>query len=405
MKKLIENFFKWEKETRDSIDVKRIYIDIAGDLVAGILLSQIIYWHLPNEKGKTKLRVKQEGKLWLAKKRTDWWEECRITPKQFDRSIKILEKKELVEKKCFYFAGSLTTHVRLNFETLISAIKSISQQEEVVISQKGKDQFTQRGTSITESTTKNLYKDNNNNTKILSTLVDQRIKNVVVDIFKKFGICDKRNKNLITSMPAKNNEVVAKEELSHAYKETAVTADSMPFVDDILLNSKEPKKDSIVIENNVNVNFDTYEKPKKVVDFKEKKELSVAKANVIDTYLEMEGRKKDILRLIKRMDKLTLAKLKCMKDAVLLIKIQYFDKGRKIKNLPGLVWAAYINGYEHQAVDPVHVKNERRIARQRKEWEERRSEPVAKKETSAAFLGAMQDFLKGKKQSLEPVLI
>jgi hypothetical protein len=36
-------FLGWEAFCRDSIDVKRTYIDAAGgDLVAGILLSQII---------------------------------------------------------------------------------------------------------------------------------------------------------------------------------------------------------------------------------------------------------------------------------------------------------------------------------------------------------------------------
>ena len=45
-----EDFLKWEETDYDSIKVKRIYIDIAEDLVAGLLLSQIIYWHLPSKK-------------------------------------------------------------------------------------------------------------------------------------------------------------------------------------------------------------------------------------------------------------------------------------------------------------------------------------------------------------------
>jgi len=42
-------FLSWELTTRDTIDFKKIYVDIAGDLIAGLLLSQIIYWHLPSK--------------------------------------------------------------------------------------------------------------------------------------------------------------------------------------------------------------------------------------------------------------------------------------------------------------------------------------------------------------------
>ncbi len=66
------------------------YVDMTGDLLSGILLGQIVYWHLPSKDGRSKLRVQKEGKLWLAKGRADWYDEIRITPKQFDRAIKIL---------------------------------------------------------------------------------------------------------------------------------------------------------------------------------------------------------------------------------------------------------------------------------------------------------------------------
>jgi len=79
-----EAFLHWEASTRDSIDVKRTYIKIAGDHIAGVLLSQIAYWNLPSNRGEIdRLRVRKEGKFWLAKKRTDWVDECVIKPKQF----------------------------------------------------------------------------------------------------------------------------------------------------------------------------------------------------------------------------------------------------------------------------------------------------------------------------------
>jgi hypothetical protein len=119
-----EDFLKWEEASRDTIDVKRCYIDLAGDLVTGILLSQIIFWFLPS-KGKSRLWIEREGKQWLSKGRADWWEECRITPKQFDRSIKILRYKSLVKTKLFKFSGAPTLHVHLNLPALVERVKSI----------------------------------------------------------------------------------------------------------------------------------------------------------------------------------------------------------------------------------------------------------------------------------------
>ena len=40
-------FLEWERRSRDTIDVKRCYVDVAGGLVAGVLLSQVVYWFLP----------------------------------------------------------------------------------------------------------------------------------------------------------------------------------------------------------------------------------------------------------------------------------------------------------------------------------------------------------------------
>jgi hypothetical protein len=119
-----KEFLVWEQLSQDTIDVKRIYIDMADDLVAGILLSQIVYWFLPNKAGATKLRVEHDGVLWLAKGREDWYDECRITAKQFDRASKILIEKGLIEKKTFKFNGNPTVHVRLNEDNFLASLYS-----------------------------------------------------------------------------------------------------------------------------------------------------------------------------------------------------------------------------------------------------------------------------------------
>lgn len=175
-----EDFLKWEETGYDSIKVKRIYIDIAGDLVAGILLSQIIYWHLPSKRdGQTKLRVKKDGKLWLAKGRDDWWDECRITPRQFDRAIGILVDKGIVEKERFRFGGSPTIHIRLVPEVLmqyieneISGVNSILTKGENPILQNVKMELDERLKTLTENTTENTTETTTLNTYALESACD-----------------------------------------------------------------------------------------------------------------------------------------------------------------------------------------------------------------------------------------
>jgi hypothetical protein len=108
-----EHFLLWERASRDTLEVKRLYIDMAGDLVAGVVLSQIVYWHLPNRDGQARLQVQREGKRWLAKGRADWWDECRVSPKQADRALDILEARGLIEVRLFQFGKAPTKHVRI----------------------------------------------------------------------------------------------------------------------------------------------------------------------------------------------------------------------------------------------------------------------------------------------------
>lgn len=133
MQNEIRNFIGWELASQDTIDFKKCYVDLADDLIAGLLLSQIVYWHLPSkDSGKTKLRVKKENHLWIAKGRNDWHDEIRITAKQYDRAIKILIKKDVVETKIFKFNSNPTTHVRLKWETFLEALKVVITEKNTV---------------------------------------------------------------------------------------------------------------------------------------------------------------------------------------------------------------------------------------------------------------------------------
>lgn len=154
----VEEFILWEQASRDSIDVKRCYIDLAGDLVAGILLSQIIYWFLPSDRG-SKLRVEREGRYWLAKQRTDWWAECRISAKQFDRALSVLVTGGLVEHKRFRFGGSPTVHIWLNWDAVVEGVSSILTFGQNRTLPFGELEVDETGNSLTETTAKTTTKE------------------------------------------------------------------------------------------------------------------------------------------------------------------------------------------------------------------------------------------------------
>ena len=143
-----QEFLAWEQASRDTIDVKRCYIDLAGeDLVAGILLSQIVYWHLPGRDGGDKLVIEKGGERWLAKGRGDWWDECRISPKQFDRASALLERLGLIETGVRRFRGSPTKHIRLCWDVFLRELALLALKAARGNPAEGKMEIPQRSIS------------------------------------------------------------------------------------------------------------------------------------------------------------------------------------------------------------------------------------------------------------------
>lgn len=128
----LQEFLKWEATTRDTIDFKRIYADIAnGDVLAGLVLSELVFWYLPTKSGTSKLRCFHDGILWIAARRYEWWDRCRITPNQADRAIGILIDSGVVEKKIYKFNGEPTIHLRLLPQPFLDAMqKSVDHPKE-----------------------------------------------------------------------------------------------------------------------------------------------------------------------------------------------------------------------------------------------------------------------------------
>lgn len=111
------DFVIWERESLDTIDLKTIYIDMAGDLKAGIMLSQMVYWRLPRKNRSeedTRLTIKRDGRLWLAKSDSEWWKEIRLTEKEARSARMVLEQRGLASFATWKFAGRPCTHITIN---------------------------------------------------------------------------------------------------------------------------------------------------------------------------------------------------------------------------------------------------------------------------------------------------
>ncbi len=154
-----DDFLRWETSTHDTIDFKKIYVDMAGgDLAAGVALSQIVYWHLPTKKGETKLRVSQAGHDWIAKRRADWWNECRLKEKRLDRALVVLSQRSLkakvhpsqpsvnlIEKRTFKFDGEPTVHVRIKWPEFLA---SLQHQLSLIAIAEGNLEIDEKGITI-----------------------------------------------------------------------------------------------------------------------------------------------------------------------------------------------------------------------------------------------------------------
>lgn len=120
-----KEFLTWEAASRDTIDVKKAYVDLAGgNLAAGVLLSQIIFWHLPNKTGESKLRIQREGQYWLAKTYAEIWEECRIPERTARDAYKRIVDLGLIEKRLWKFNGAPTVHVRILWSEFLAALRA-----------------------------------------------------------------------------------------------------------------------------------------------------------------------------------------------------------------------------------------------------------------------------------------
>ena len=119
--KTVNDFISWQLSSR-TVAFRMVYVDITQDFMAGLLLSQILYWFLPSENGKSKLRVERNNRFWLCKSRKEWYNEIRISERQYDRASDILIKLKIIDCETFKFGGTPKIHIAVNFDVLMGLL-------------------------------------------------------------------------------------------------------------------------------------------------------------------------------------------------------------------------------------------------------------------------------------------
>lgn len=113
------------------IAVHPAYIRMAGDVGAGVLLSQIVYWHSDTKEGQRRGGVDRDGETWVAKPAGEWARELGLDPdsgqgpaKVVRRYLTHLQAAGLVETDVFKFNGAPTLHVRVRWENFDAPLES-----------------------------------------------------------------------------------------------------------------------------------------------------------------------------------------------------------------------------------------------------------------------------------------
>ena len=111
----MNEFYTIEHKKTQRVNFEMTYVDIAqGDVIAGLLLSQIIYWFSPTKEGRNKTKVVYKGRRAIAKGRDEWYDEIRVSARQYDRAIGILKDVGVVSVENSMFNARRTPFIMLN---------------------------------------------------------------------------------------------------------------------------------------------------------------------------------------------------------------------------------------------------------------------------------------------------
>ena len=159
----MNEFYTIEHKKTQRVNFEMTYVDIAqGDVIAGLLLSQIIYWFSPTKEGRNKTKVVYNGRRAIAKGRDEWYDEIRVSARQYDRAIGILKDVGVVSVENSMFNARRTPFIMLNESKFLELYnQELLRYYETVtpISPISNTDINETGIPLTETTTEINNKD------------------------------------------------------------------------------------------------------------------------------------------------------------------------------------------------------------------------------------------------------
>lgn len=116
---------RYNEEAEQCVRVPIAFIDMnGGNLYDAIIFSQIMYWHMPSKRnGKTKLRYKLNGHLWLVKNHKDWYEETRINASTVRKCLDRIRDRGLIIYELHGSKGNVSPYMRINWRVFSAKMK------------------------------------------------------------------------------------------------------------------------------------------------------------------------------------------------------------------------------------------------------------------------------------------
>jgi len=176
----MEALYAFEKERRKQISLPLMWIDICdGDHVIALVLSQIVYWFGPSKKdGECRCKGEWDGKPCLIRKRSSWWDECRITPRQIDRALKWLKKKGFIDfetHKSNFYNGETALHIFIKNDAIEVAVSAYFFVNNFPVPESPNGEVQNHQTVIPESPAGESYKNHQTVTPTLDTMTTQEL--------------------------------------------------------------------------------------------------------------------------------------------------------------------------------------------------------------------------------------
>lgn len=98
------------------------YARAGGSVVAGLVLSQAVYWFKPDYKGRARTRTVYAGELWLSLSYAEWEAACALSKYQISSALQALEAQGILRLRKVMHRNSPRVLVQLDADRLAELV-------------------------------------------------------------------------------------------------------------------------------------------------------------------------------------------------------------------------------------------------------------------------------------------